>query len=258
MSCNGIDTEEKKGQLRASLRILGDSFASVSALLEAMRVVCPFFLDDRGVFSTDEDFKKEIISAQVLSDILNAAVKATKGDNKDDSLVLCITTYGILGTLIKETPELADAIYAHDGVDFAIMEAMDMHPSFESLVVTSIAFITRVFSIRVPSEALALAFLDKVLAAMEIHHDACEAAFFHCFCDVLCICCTNGYAIPLHAYVSVVRGLWHGIIKLRDDENAQDKGRKLLRALEGLEKAQKMIDLAEMHQAEDNECAGCV
>jgi len=65
--------------------------------------------------------------------------------------------------------------------------------------------------------------------------------------------------MPLHAYANVVRSLWHGITKHKDDENAQDKGQKLLRTLVSPLEAQKMIEHAhaEMHQADDDECAVC-
>ena len=134
---------------------------------------------------------------------------------------------------------------------------MEVNPADESLLVTSIAFIAGAFHIRVPLEGLVLAFLDKVLAAMKSHHGTCKVALFLSFCDVVYICCWNGLDMPLHAYASVVRSLWHGIAKHKDDENAQDKGRKLLRTLVSPVEAQKMIHNAVMHQAEDDDCAVC-
>jgi hypothetical protein len=234
--CNYCIEEEEKELLRASLRILRDPSASTvpslqETVLEVGLAIENGLDDDGGIFYTQNDFKEEIFSAQVVSDIMTA-VKATKGDNGDYSPEFCTKVAWTLYTLIKETPELAEAVYAHGGVDFAT-EAVDMHPSFESLVVISIAFITGVFSIRVPPEALALAFLDKVLAAMEIHHDTCDYNLFSWFCNVLCVSFTNGCDMPVHAYASVVRFLLHGITKHRDDEEAQFTGRKLLRAFLG-------------------------
>jgi len=211
---------------------------------------------DSGIFSTDETFKEELFSAQVVSDIMTA-VKATKGDSGDYSPELCTSVSITLYVLMKETPEPAEAAYAHGGVDFAT-EVMEAYPAVESLLMTSITYIARMFHTHVPPEMLALAFLDKVLAAMEIHHDTCDDYFFlRCYCNVLCICWKNGYDMPLHVGASVVRFLWHGITKHRDDEEAQYMGREFLRALVGPEKALQMIDQAEMHQAEDDECAGC-
>jgi len=259
--CNNNCIEERKEQLRASLRILRDPSASSTtaaavpeALVNVLQTIS-FEFDkepgNEGVFATDEIFKEELYSARVVSDIMTA-VKATNGrDTGDYSPGLCTGAFFSLYALIKETPELAEAVYAHGGVDF-VTEAMNMHPSFESLVVTSIAFITGVFSIRVPSEALA--FLDKVLAAMEIHHDTCDYNLFRWFCNVLCVSFTNGCDMPVHAY-SVSCGMALPSTRMTRKPNTWIESFFVF--FVGPEKAQHMIYQAEMLHSKDDECAGC-
>jgi hypothetical protein len=99
--------------------------------------------------------------------------------------------------------------------------------------------------------------LEKLLDVVELNFEN-EQFYYHYYCT-LYNCFRSGLDLDVQKQClpRTVNIVWHGVIKHKYDEEAQAGGRAFLRFLVGAESAKEMIDHAEMHHCEDEDCAGC-
>jgi hypothetical protein len=102
--------------------------------------------------------------------------------------------------------------------------------------------------------------VGKLVDVFELNYESADELLYCQYCD----CVGNSFfhpGVPPKVKKKIVQRIvshvWQGVIKHKYDEGAQEYGRRLLYFLVGKETAKKMIDHAEMHHCEDEECAGC-
>jgi hypothetical protein len=96
--------------------------------------------------------------------------------------------------------------------------------------------------------------LGKVVDVFQLNFETQDVFFYRHYCFAVGSSFGPGREVNNDLYQRIVSHVWHGVIKHKDDEEAQDIGHRLLRHLVGQEAAMKMIDHAEMHPCEDEEC----
>jgi hypothetical protein len=100
--------------------------------------------------------------------------------------------------------------------------------------------------------------LAKIVDVFELNSKTANEKFYYSYCNVVGMSFSGpGREVNNNLLHRIVPHVWHGVIKHKHDEDAQDIGRGLLRFLVDEESAEKMIDHAEMHHCEDEGCAGC-
>jgi hypothetical protein len=252
--------EQKKERIRVALQELDHPTCKMRTC-EAMKMlhfaVGDIFLDGGngsiGDFVGNDDFKEEIFSAKVVQVVM----EASQDKEKYPSHFYHLTT-NILSLLCCENAELSSAFVANGGVAF-LLEYLETFSSDQFLLMTCFAIYKGVIESLDTNESVAFTgmTLGKLVDVFQLNFETQDAYFYHHYCIAVGISFGPGREVSNTLFQRIVSHVWHGVIKHKHDEEAQDDGRSLLRHLVGEETAKKMIDHAEMHHCEDEECAGC-
>jgi hypothetical protein len=254
--------EQKKESIRVALQEL-ESPSSERSAYEAMetlyKAVIRDFDDDPsesiGDFVGDDDFKEEIFSARVVQVVMDVSQDKNAYPPNFYHLSCCA-----LHSLCCDNVELANAFLAHDG-DAFLLESLEAFSSDQFLLTSCFTVHNAVIESldEIESAAFAGMTLGKLVDVFELNLETADAKFYQHYCLAVSI----GLGPHLDDDVKnkcfhrIVSHVWHGITMHKHDDEVQDLGRRFLRYLVGEETAKKMIDHAEMHHCEDEECAGC-
>jgi hypothetical protein len=253
-----MSVDEKKESIRAAVQELS-SPASMMSGYEAMKTLHQAVGRDFdnhdgtiGDFVGDDDFKGEIFSARVIQVVITAA--KVKEENPPNIYHLA---GGILCQLCFDSTELADAFVAHNGGGF-LLESLEAFSSDQFLLLTYFALYSAVVASLNENKSAGTMTLRKLVDVFELNYETADETLYYQYCQ--CV----GNSIFRHdvkvrpePVQCIISHVWHGVLKHKYDEDAQDVGRRLLGLLVGKESAKEMIDHAEMHHCEDEDCAGC-
>jgi hypothetical protein len=250
--------EQKKESIRVALQELGHPTCKTSTI-KAMETLHhalgrDFDEDDFiGDFVGDDDFKEEIFSARVIQVVMEVSQ-----DKEEYTLNFHHQACGILFNLCGNSTELATTFVTNGGVEF-LLECLETFSLDQFLLITCFAVYMNVNLTLDRNESVAFAgrTLEKLVDAFELNFETQTGHFYHHYCIAVGSSFGPGCQVSHNLSQRIVSHVWHGVIKHKDDEEAQDIGRSLLRYLVGDETAKKMIDHAEMHHCEDEGCAGC-
>jgi hypothetical protein len=250
------DKKDPKESIRAALQEL-DSPASVISAYEAMETLRQAVFDDfDDHFVGDDDFKEEIFSARVIQVVITVAK-----DTEEYPPKFYHCACGILSLLCLDSTELADAFVAHNGVEF-LLESLEAFSSDQHLVMTYFSVHTSVVASlnENDSATFAVMMIQKLVDVFELNYETANEKLYCQYCQ--CVGTSLFHSDVLHevtknGYQRIVSHVWHGVMKHKHHEEAQDVGRLLLDDLLGKERAKELFDLAEMHHCEEEECAGC-
>jgi hypothetical protein len=107
------------------------------------------------------------------------------------------------------------------------------------------------------SAAFAEMTLEKLVDVFQLNLETADAMCYQSYCFSVGSSFGPGRTVNNNLYQRIVSHIWHGVIKHKHDEEAQDTGRSLLSYLVGKRAAKEMIDHAETHHCEDEDCTGC-
>jgi hypothetical protein len=256
--------EQKKELIRAAVQEL-ESPASLLSTSESMQTLCStvcFDFDDQngsiGDFMDDDGFKDEIFSARVIQVVITAA---KVNEEYDSHVYYCAGA--ILSMICFENTELTDTFVALDGVEF-LLESLEAFSSDQLLLsgcISGCAIIMPSLNANESADFAAMLILEKLVDVFELNYQTADELLYYKYC----LCVGNSlfhpsgvrFEVKKESFQRMVSHLWNGVIKHKYDEDAQKHGRRLLYLLVGTEAAKEMIDHAEMHHCEDEDCAGC-
>jgi hypothetical protein len=253
--------EQKKERIRVALQELGDPTSKMSTweAMETLRTeACLDFFDldgSIGDFVGDDDFKEEIFSARVIQVLITVAQ-----DKKAYPPKFYRSGIILLYFFCSDNTEFATTFTANGGVEF-LLETLEVFSSHQRVLPTCFALHNAVIDSLDEHESAAFAgmTLGKLVDVFELNLETADAKFYQHYCLAVSI----GLGPHLDDDVKnkcfhrIVSHVWHGITMHKHDDEVQDLGRRFLRYLVGEETAKKMIDHAEMHHCEDEECTGC-
>jgi hypothetical protein len=255
--------EQKKELIRAAVQEL-ESPTSLLSTNEAMQTLCQtvcFDFDDHdgsiGVFMGDNDFKEEIFSARVIQVVITVA-----NFNEEYHPNFYYYAGVILSLICSDSTELADAFVAHAGVAFFVesLEAFSLDQFLLSRCFSVCATITASLMANESAAFAGMLILEKLVDVFDLNYQTANEMLYKKYC----LCVGNIFFHPgvqfegkKESFKRIVSHVWHGVIKHKYDEKAQEYGRRLLCLLVGKKAAKELIDHAEMHHCEDEDCAGC-
>jgi hypothetical protein len=253
-----MPVDEKKKSIRASVQELNSPASTLSAY-DAMNTLFQAVFhdfddeDSIGNFVGDDDFKAEIFSARVVQAVMN--VSQDKEAFRPNFYHRACST---LSCLCSNSIELATAFIANGGVEF-LLKYLEAFSSDQFLLVSCFGVHQAVIESLDKSEASAFAgmTLEKTVDVFELNHGTAGTNLYQQYCVVVSYPFRLGREVNNILFQRIASHVWHGIIKHKHDEETQKTGRGFLRNLVGEESAKEMIDHAEMHHCEDEECAGC-
>jgi hypothetical protein len=251
--------EQKKERIRVALQELDHPTSQMSAC-EAMRtlhqaVVHGFDDDDGSIgdFVGDNDFKEEIFSDRVIQVVMDVSQ-----DKEKYTLTFHHLAYAVLYSLCSDSTELATTFVTNGGVEF-LLECLETFSSDQFLLVTCFAVYLAVIESLDDNESAAFVgmTLEKLVDVFELNSETQDEKFYMHYCTAVGSSFGPGNEVNFNLYSRIVSHVWHGVLEHKHDEDVQKTGRYLLRQLVDEESATKMIDHAEMHHCEDEDCAGC-
>jgi hypothetical protein len=252
--------EQKKESIRAALQEL-ESPASTLSAHEAMKTLHQAVFHDFddedgsiGDFAGDDEFKVEIFSARVVQVVMDASPRDKEAFPFNFYHLAC----SVLFSLCNDNTELANAFVAHDGALF-LLEYLEAFSSDQFLLLSCFMLYRAVIESLDDIDKLSFAgmTLGKIVEVFEVNYETSNEYLYEQYCVVVTFSFSPGCKVKNNLFQRIVSHVWHGVIKHKYDEDAQDTGRYLLRRLVGEETAKGMIGHAEMHHCEDEECAGC-
>jgi hypothetical protein len=241
------DVDQEKERIRDALQELDHPTSDLNAFV----AMCMLH---RAAFSGDDDFKEEIFSARVIQVVMDVS-----RDRKAYHPRFYHIAYSILINLCSNNTELTTTFVANGGVEF-LLECLETFSSDQFLL--GVCFTLH----RVVAESLdekdSAAFagmtLEKLVDAFELNYRTADGMLYQHYCVTVAHSFSPGREVDLSLAIErIAFHVFHGIVKHKHDEVAQDIGRDFLRFLVGEEEAKEMIDRAEMHPCEDPDCAGC-
>ena len=254
-----MSVEQKKEFIRVALRELESPTSPLSAY-EAMKtlhqaVVHDFNDEDGpiGAFVGDDEFKVEIFAARVIRVVMDVSE-----DNEAFPPNFYHLACGILSLLCWDNTELSNAFVANSGVEF-LLEYLEAFSSDRFLLITCFGLHRAISKSLDDNESAAFKgmTLTKIVDVFELNSETQDEHFYRRYCYSVGSSFGPGREVNNNLFQRIVSHIWHGVIKHRHDEEAQETGRSLLSYLVGNENAKEMIDHAEMHHCEDEGCAGC-
>jgi hypothetical protein len=250
--------QQKKERIRVALQELDHPSCKMSAC-EAMNtlrraVVADFDEDDFiGAFVGDDDFKEEIFSARVIQVVMDVSQ-----EKEEYPPSFYHFAYSVLYLLCSDSTELATTFMANGGVAF-LLESLETFSSDQFLLVTCFALYKGVIESLDTNESVAFTgmTLGKLVDVFQLNLETQNGYFYQHYCIAVGSNFGPGCEVSNNLFQRIVYHVWHGVIKHKHDEESQHIGRLLLCNLVGEESASKLIDHAEMHHCEDEECAAC-
>jgi hypothetical protein len=256
--------EQKKEFIRVALQELESPASTALSAYDAMitlhQAVVYGFDDEEdddgsiGDYVGDDEFKLEIFAARVVQVVLDVSQ-----DKEAFSLNFYHLVCGILSLICWDNAELATTFVANSGVEF-LLERLEAFSSDRFLLI-SCFWVHRAVIESLDDNAsadFAGLTLAKIVDVFELNSETQDEQFYLHYClSVGSSFGPPGREVNGDLLERIVSHVWHGVIKHKHDEDAQDTGRSLLSYLVGKESAKEMIDHAEMHHCEDEECAGC-
>jgi hypothetical protein len=253
-----VDKQTKKS-IRVALQELESpafTLSAYEAMLTLHQAIFHDFDDDDFIlcaFVGDDDFKEEIFSARVIQVVMDVSQ-----DKEEYPPHFYHLAYSVLYLLCSDSTDLATILVTNGGVDF-LLECLETFSSDHFLLITCFAIYIGVIESldeidRVPFVGMTL---GKLVEVFQLNFESQDGYFYRHYCNAIGISFGPGCEVNNSLFQRIVSHVWHGVIKHKHDEEAQDDGRLLLRHLVGEEAAKKLIDHAEMHHCEDEECAGC-
>jgi hypothetical protein len=250
--------EQKKESIRVALQELGHptcKTSTIKAMETLHRALCHDFgaIGFIGDFVGDDDFKEEIFSARVIQLVMEASQ-----DKEEYTLNFYHHACSILCNLCINSTELATTFVTDGGVAF-LLESLESFSSDQFLLITcfSVFMSVNLTLDRNQSVAFAGRTLEKLVDAFQLNFETQSGYFYRHYCTAIGGSLVPGCGVGIKLFQRIVSHVWHGVIKHKHNDQAQDIGRSLLRQLVGEETAKEMIDHAEMHHCEDEGCAGC-
>jgi hypothetical protein len=254
--------EQKKESIRSALQELESPTCQMSAC-EAMRTLHQAVVhgfdeeedDDESIgdFVGDDEFKVEIFSARVVQVVMDVSQ-----DKKAFPPNFYHLACGILALICWDNIELANAFVANSGVEF-LLECLEAFSSDRFLLISCFSVHRSVIESLDDNASTAFAGLTlaKIVDVFELNSKTQDEKFYMHYCFSVGSSFGPGREVNGNLYKHIVSHVWHGVLKHKHNEDAQETGRCLLSYLVGKESAKKMIDHAEMHHCEDEGCAGC-
>jgi hypothetical protein len=250
--------EQKKEHIRVALQELDHPTCKMSTC-EAMRMLHRALFDDFdeddffGAFVGDDDFKEEIFSARVIQVVMDVS-----REKEEYPPSFYHFAHSVLFLLCSYSTELANTFMTNGGAAF-LLESLETFSSDQFLLVTCFAVYRAVIKSLNTNESVDFAgmILEKLVDVFQINFETQDGYFYRHYCITVNSSFGPGCEVSNNLIHRIVSHIWHGVIKHKYDEEAQDIGRSLLRHLVGEESAKKMIDHAEMHHCVEEECAGC-
>jgi hypothetical protein len=253
--------EQKKERIRVALQELGDPTSKMSTweAMETLRTeACLDFFDldgSIGDFVGDDDFKEEIFSARVIQVLITVAQ-----DKKAYPPKFYRSGIILLYFFCSDNTEFATTFAANGGVEF-LLETLEAFSSNQPLLDTCFLVYRAVIESLDENESAAFAgmTLGKLVDVFELNYETADEEFYKNYCVALGNNLKPGLDLVVNKkyFPRIASQAWHGIMKYKNDEVVQYFGRRLLNYIVGPETAEEMIDHAEMHHWEDEECGGC-
>jgi hypothetical protein len=166
----------------------------------------------------------------------------------------------ILLLLCSESAELASAFVANRGVAF-LLEYLETFSSDQVLLRAGFALYRGVIEGLDNNASVAIAgmILGKLVDIFELNIETADEDFYFHYCSAVSMSVPSAIDPDANEQLHerIVSHVWLGIIKHKDDDEAQALGRRLLRHLVGAEKAKEMIDHADLRHCAEEYCAGC-
>jgi hypothetical protein len=244
--------EQKQERIRAALREL-ESPTSVPDTCEAIVALYDIWISDSfeeidgplDVFVGDDDFKEEIFSARVIQILITVAQDK---EEYPPSFYNCACS--VLSFLCRKNTELATTFVANCGVEF-LLETLEAFSSDQFVLISCLEVHQAVIKSLDNNEwtSFASMTLEKLLDVGELNFQTADGCFYANYCNTVFNCFRPGLDLDKakKCYPRTVDFVWHGITNHNYNEYAKGIGRIVLRGLVGEEKANEMIEHAEMH-----------
>jgi hypothetical protein len=249
--------EQKKERIRLALQELEHRTCKMGTC-EAMRTLHRAICDDfgaTGAFAGDDDFKEEIFSARVIQIVMEASQ-----DKKELPPAFYHHAFSTLYFLCKNNTELATTFVENSGNEF-LLECLETFSSDQFLLATCFMVYRGVIGSLDTNESVAFAgmILGKLVDVYDLNYETADEGLYYYYCHAVGSSFGPGSGELIHnLFQQILSHVWHGVMTHKHDEDAQDIGRSLLRNLVGDdETVKKMIEHAELHHCEEEECAGC-
>jgi hypothetical protein len=253
-----VVVEQKKERIRAALQELVHP-TCVMSTCDAMETIHDALRDDHGFNGTtgdfvgDDDFKEEIFSARVIQ-----VVMAVSRDKEKYTPLFYCHAFMSLFCLCSNNTELATAFVTNDGVAF-LLECLKTFSSDQFLLATCFTVYGAVLESLDTNELVEFAGMTfgGLIDVFQLNFETQNEHFYSCYCFTVGKTFSLGCEVNDNLLERIVSHVWQGIIKHKDNDEAQAIGRTMLRFLVGAEKAKEMIDHADLRHCAEDYCAGC-